>query len=367
MASADIKNMYLNVKLAEQEQTYFGFSITDTNGETIFYVMTSIPFGYAPAAAEMEDLIRPLRVTLHKLSVDISFYIDDSLNVGRSVTRCGSFFKLSLNFLGNSGWIMAAEKLTAPTTKIYYLGFFMDSVLMRVFASEAKIANLIANIDLILDKNENIHNKQMAAILGSCAHLLTSHHNYVRIATRACQHLLGQSVESGGWDGHMDLNEHTRQELNICKIYLKQGNGNAIRRIRKDFHIVHPAQSTYSTDQWNPNESEESLIKMVSDSSSTQAFVFEGDQFRLVREYPFDLSEVEKSSTFRELAAVSRLFTHDTSYIKSIRGATLVWITDSQSLVHILTKGSRVQELQKIILNIVDQQIKYGKRYKKPD
>ena len=361
MASSDIKSMYLNVKLAPECTKYFGFQVPDINGKPMYFEMTRVPFGYGPATYEMNELVRPIQIKLHKIGVDASCYIDDNFNTGQTLVRCDSYDYLTVTFFGMSGWQMSASKCVPATTKILYLGFFIDSVLMRVFAPQIKIVRLIVNIDIVLRTSDVISNRDLASILGTLAHLLISHGNCLRLASRSSQHSLGNSVMKSDWNGYLSVTPQMVSELTICKTFLYSANGQPINTVRRDFHVIRPAPETYSIDNFNPSDEDRELIKIVSDASDRSSFVYEADTFRIVREYPFSLDEQSASSTLRELLSVERLFTQDNNYIQSIKGSTLAWLTDNSALTWILTRGSRREVLQNKLLKIAELQLKYGK------
>lgn len=360
MAATDIHQMYLNVRLAPECVGYFGFSITDVSGEDLYFVFLSIPFGYGPACAIMDDLITPLRVKLHQLSVDVTWYIDDSINIALSFQRCSDYQELTRVFSNGAGWILSLDKLVLPTTKILYLGFIIDSQVMKIFCPDRKVFQLIADLDYLMVNRDKVPHKLLAAALGSCAHMITSHSNVIRLVTRVNQHNLGVSVNQTGWNGHIDISDHMVKEMKLCQHFLISANGTAIRRHRKEFHIVRPAAMAYHMDDWDPDHSTRQLIHMVSDASNTCSYLYEADTFRITREYPFDMNEQQASSTMRELLSIHRLFINDVSYVQSISGMAILWHTDNQAVQHIMTKGSRIPALQSKVLEIAELQLKYG-------
>ena len=117
-------------------------------------------------------------------------------------------------------------------------------------------------------------------------------------------------------------------------------------------HIIRPAIQTLLLEDLDPNLAHLQKSVIVSDASESSAYVFECDSLSLIQEYPFSLSEQQQSSSMRELLAVHRVFVSMPDFIESKRGSQLVWVTDSQVMCYFLNKGSRVRNIQRIILDI---------------
>ncbi len=100
---------------------------------------------------------------------------------------------------------------------------------------------------------------------------------------------------------------------------------------------------------------------MVSDASNKSAYVFQADEFKIVADFPFDDDEAQASSTLRELSAIFKLLTCNEDFLNANKGRLILWLTDSQSLCHIMRRGSRVRQLQGMILKIFELQQKWGK------
>ena len=356
--------MYLHVELSPQSYRYFGFAIENEAGEVEYYYYRVIPFGYTRATTIMATLLRPIKVFLHTLSIDISWYVDDGGNIAITLRRCIAYQEFTFFTLAIAGWEIAAHKTQSPAQKVLYLGFWIETVSMRIFAPERKLAKLQADIDHIVAANKTkvtIPVKQTAGVLGMTAHLLQSHGEVLKIVTRESQHVLGCRVVDKGWHAFMNVTDRMVEELKLCKVYLTSSNGRPIRYEARETEIVKPYQKTYLLSDWNPSDNEKELLTMVSDASSSQAYVYQADSFKIVEEFPFDESESQASSTLRELSAIFKLLTKDDSFLRQNRGKVVLWMTDSQSLCFIMRRGSRVRELQAMVLKIYELQMKWGR------
>ena len=99
---------------------------------------------------------------------------------------------------------------------------------------------------------------------------------------------------------------------------------------------------------------------MVSDSSETKAFIYEADQLRVIQEYPFELDEQQQSSTFRELLAVYHIFLHNDRFLELNKGQAVAWLTDNRAVVSILQRGSRVDQIQQLAMDITISQVRHN-------
>ena len=223
LSSIDLKQMYLHVKINENFQQDFGFSIME-NGQIQWYYFVVVPFGIESATELMGQLIKPYKHYVHSRSCDLSCYIDDMIDVGHSYLKAFIMNNFIQKVLQMGGWELNRKKSTKfPTTKLLYLGFILDSLTMRVMAPLVKICKVIGYIDELILSHHNkkeIKNRFVAVILGNICHLLQSHGSVLRICTRHSQHKLGGSVTEKDWNGSMHTTEDMVREMLLVKHYL---------------------------------------------------------------------------------------------------------------------------------------------------
>ena len=172
----------------------------------------------------MAKLLRPIILFLHVRGIDLSYYVDDGITVQSSYVKCKAAHELTLFVLQNAGWEIALDKCTEkPCQTILYLGFYLCSKSMRIYAPQVKIDRLINAINTVFMDNNNMGSvpcKQLAQCLGVICHLLQSHGDILRIASRLTQHYLGLAVQSNGWNGQVIITEEMVRELKLCQEYL---------------------------------------------------------------------------------------------------------------------------------------------------
>ncbi len=177
-------------------------------------------YNLGPATALMDMLMQPIHFFLHSKSVDISTFVDDSISISISESRANTCLKIIKFVFQAAGWEIEDSKTVYPCQVIYYLGFILNSLTMTVTAPFLKLQSLADDINQVIEyfkREGKIVCKDMAHILGVCCHLLSSHGNIMRVATRGNQHALGLAVQDEGWDGFMILNDRLIWELHFIQ------------------------------------------------------------------------------------------------------------------------------------------------------
>lgn len=326
--------MYMHLKLQEAEKDNFGFSLPGPDGSSIYYRFTVLPWGLAPATYLMNVLISPISYYLHEMGVDFSIFIDDSGSAARSWIKCYTSHLFIQFIFQCAGWEVNKKKSsTFPSQQILYLGFVICTTTMRISAPYFKLLSLSRAINQILEdyhQHGKVPLRQLASILGTMCHLITSHHNVVRLATRQLQHAGGVVVQEQGWSGSIVLTDFLVQELEYSQSILFTHNGAPIKWQRMSIQVINPDQQTIHIESIDPLLVDRPRKIIVSDASISASFYYEADSFKLSREILHEASEAEQSSSLRELLAVSKMLQTEKAYLKEQRGKLLVWCTDSQ-------------------------------------
>ena len=92
-------------------------------------------FGISPAVFIVTSLTKPLISHLHKHGIKASIYIDDGRIVAQDEATARSQLKYSLLVFEKAGWNIQRSKTTPdPTQKLYFLGYWCDSLLLQYSA-----------------------------------------------------------------------------------------------------------------------------------------------------------------------------------------------------------------------------------------
>ena len=138
MASIDLKDAYYFVPIAQARQKYLKFQ-----WENKFYAFTCFPNGLAFCPCKFTKLLKPVYSVLRQLGHVSLPYIDDSFLQGDDYSCLGNVLD-TIRLLYYFGFLIHPEKsVLVPTQRLTFLGFILDSALMRIYMTPAKIAKVI--------------------------------------------------------------------------------------------------------------------------------------------------------------------------------------------------------------------------------
>ena len=200
-------------------------------------------------------------------------------------------------------------------------------------------------------RDEWLHNKRYAHILGNIVALLVSHGDYLRIFTRSSQHTLGVSVQEFGWQGACKIPKFVIDELEVLAQSLYKFNGQLAFQRKQQVTISTPIRTSYTISYDNSHFSEISAM-FCSDSSDFKSYTFNVDG-SVSYEVEFDDIQKESSSSFRELFSIYNAIVKKTHDFKKYAGGVVIWFCDNKAVEYFLTRGSRVQPLNKMIVEIM--------------
>ena len=357
MASFDLENMYFHVKLHPESIKYFGFSLPGEQGESIYYQFTIMCYGFNQAVQIATRITKPLKAWLHEQGIRAAQYLDDNLTLGKDKLDCEFKFKLSLLIFQLAGWKIQWKKTSKePEQRLLFLGFIIDTVQMKFFAAEEKLANiekLMVDFLMKIVFKCSFNSKDVAGLLGKIQSLRRSHGPVVGIMSRSTQHQLGKFVTKNDWTSGLVLNNQCFEELNALKNELKTSNGQFIQNsctAGKIFELEEVSRMVKTI------ETTENKVEnlMVSDASETSAFVYHDGQVELINDHEFDNFEKSTSSGHRELLAVIKTLESEqnSSFFTNLINRRLYWQTDSKNSFIFMSRGSRVPSIQKDVFKL---------------
>ena len=140
MASIDLKEAYYSVPIAKDHQKYLKFEW----GHTL-YQFTCFPNGLAFCPRKFTKLLKPIYFVLRRQGHISSPYIDDSYLQGSDYEDCVANIIATIHMFLSLGFIIHPTKsILIPTQKLVFLGFVLDSVLMRVYPTPEKSRKVIS-------------------------------------------------------------------------------------------------------------------------------------------------------------------------------------------------------------------------------
>ncbi len=96
------------------------------------------------------------------------------------------------------------------------------------------------------------------------------------------------------------------------------------------------------------------------DASDLESYAFKAGDCHLVSNYLFSPSESQMSSGARELLAIVKSFETFSEFFQSNSNSVIFWCTDSMCAYSYLKHGSRIPEIQKLLISIKELEYKHN-------
>ena len=139
MASIDLKGAYYSVPIAQVHQKYLKFQ-----WENKLYAFTCFPNGLEFCFRKFTKLRKPVYSVLRQLGHASSPYIDDSYLQGDDYYSCLANVIDTVRLIHYLVFLIHPGKsVLVPTQRLIFLGFILDSVLMRIYMTPDKVAKVI--------------------------------------------------------------------------------------------------------------------------------------------------------------------------------------------------------------------------------
>ena len=149
MAKLDIKDAYYSVPIRDRDQKLLKFMF---DGELLKFV--ALPNGYTKGPRKFTKLLKPIWAKLREKGITLIAYLDDIIVLGWNKEVCRDNIITVLQTLQAYGFVLHPTKSDLnPVTCIEFLGFIIDSILMRVYLPEEKKAALKTLCTDTIDKN----------------------------------------------------------------------------------------------------------------------------------------------------------------------------------------------------------------------
>lgn len=161
MASVDLRHAYYSVPIAEEHRKYLRFS-----WQNKLYEYTSLPNGICCAPRLYTKLMKPVYATLRKNGHTNAGYIDDSLLAADSYETCECNVKDTVALMTHLGFVIHEGKsVLIPTTKILFLGNWIDSVSMTVTLPIEKVHSIVLECRKLYNSRQ-VSIRYVAKVLG---------------------------------------------------------------------------------------------------------------------------------------------------------------------------------------------------------
>jgi len=223
MCSLDLKDAYLSVSIAQEDRKYLRF-LWDGR----IFEFTCLPFGLCSAPRTFTKLLRPVMAHIRSRGVRTIIYLDDILIMHQSRASLLQEVVKVTNLLMTLGFtVNYGKSQTSPTQQLQFLGFLVDSRLMKLFLPQEKIAD-ITQVCADFLKQQSLTIRQLSQLLGK----MTAATPAVLSAPVRFRHLQQLRINSfkkfESFNRLVTLNEKTMEELRWWKNQLTAWNGKDI-------------------------------------------------------------------------------------------------------------------------------------------
>jgi hypothetical protein len=325
MVSFDLKSGYHHVDINPVFQQYLGCAWDDK-----YYMYGSLPFGLSSSGLVFTKVLKELVKRWRALAIPIVLYLDDGIIIADTFEKAKQYGGIVKHDLEQAGFVINEQKSCwDPTQKLNWLGFTLDSKENIFEVPQDKIDRLKCAIFGNLVNRHRCSARLLASTLGKITCLFHALGQVVYLMTKNAQIWIAQN---DSWGNKSALPESVLVELRFW-----HANIDAVQRM--------PLEKPLSC-----------FTKIIfSDASATGcgAFVKNCGGTSLI--HYWTPHEKLQSSTWRELKTVE---VYMRAKISELAGLAIKWYTDNQGVPRVIFKGSMVQNLQELALEIFEMCIK---------
>ncbi|KAK3094975.1 hypothetical protein FSP39_008608 [Pinctada imbricata] len=239
MVKVDLKDAYLSILIHEDHRKYLRF--LNSEGQTLQF--RSLPFGLASGPRLFTKIMKPLVAFLRRIGIRLVIYLDDILIMNQSQDALQRDRDSLIWILQNLGFVINWKKSQlTPTQNLEFLGFLIDSVMMKVTLPENKIHKILDKCNQALNKRE-ITIQELSSLVG----LLNASRDaivpttlYVREMQmhQTKQLLLGKNFQS-----KIKLSKACKEEIKWWINHVQEHNGKQLLKPSPDLMIESDASN----------------------------------------------------------------------------------------------------------------------------
>ena len=223
MAKLDLSTAYDCVFVHLDDRIILQFQYND-----VTYQFRCFPNGLSEAPILFTRLLDPIKFILGKLGIKFVSYLDDMLLMHQdpSVLRCQ--VSLVVQLFVNLGFVINSEKsIATPTQSLNFLGFNLDSVLMKVSLPGKKLVKIQSTCSNLCSRSL-VSRRDLAKLLG---HFTAASVPIVPapLHYREIQRLVIRVADTKRWDQLIQLSSLSRIELSWWIHQAPDWNGSPIR------------------------------------------------------------------------------------------------------------------------------------------
>jgi len=354
----DLKSAFFHIKIRENQIKFLGAAYENESGETIYFKFLYLPFGLGSAVHCITKMFKPVNAYLHKIGIRHSIYIDDGRSLAETKEQAIEDFDKIFLTLEKAGWVIEREKSDNKEDIDQvkeYLGFIIDTRLMRVWLSERKRENIVKTVKETIEGAQRLMKaKTLARCIGLVVAAEPALGSIVPISLRASYSQLESAVENRGWGTSLLLNPEAVEGLKFLIDNLSKFEGAAIRTSGTAISllsILGPPSEFMKRAVIDCHIPQENKQIWASDASGFGVCSYSLDT-KIKFMAGLTQEEMRFSSGHRELLAVLKTLQMVHATVRDPKPTTVFWITDSENLAAFLKKGSSKAHIQKDVFKV---------------
>ena len=210
MASVDLRHAYYTIPIKIEHRKYLRFT---WKGK--LYEYTCLPNGLSACPRIFTMLLKPIYAKLIELGYVVFPYIDDSFIIADTKDECGEAVQAVCSEFQDAGFTIHEKKsVLVPSTKIKFLGFWIDSVRMEVSLTKEKINKFRSFAEALLAPPRKKKIRKVAVLLG----LMTAYSQGLQYGSAHIKSLeIDKNVAlrkaRGNFENQMVISEHGLQDI----------------------------------------------------------------------------------------------------------------------------------------------------------
>lgn len=227
--SIDLRDAYYSVSVSQPDRIFLRFTWRDQ-----LYQFCALPMGLASSPQIFTKVCKVVLTHLRKLNVTIVGYIDDLLIISKNQQESEKDIRLVIQVFQYLGFIINENKsVFTGTTKIKFLGFWLDSMAMKVTLTIKRASKLKNQCVYVLHHDKPLI-RDVARVLGLIQSAIPAT-IYGKLHFRNLEFNKTAALQrsQGDFDVPMKINELAKQELvwwitnvfqSFGKIYVESPN-----------------------------------------------------------------------------------------------------------------------------------------------
>ena len=388
----DVASAFHNVLMHKSAYKYLCFK-----WKGIVYCFKSLPFGIASAPWVWTQISKEPVKVFRSNGISVIHYMDDFPSAALTAEKARRDFAFLIQFLRKCGFKLELEKKCIgwdnPLSRFTALGFDIDLENQKFVVPEKKILALKDLIKVLQDVAQANHNlvdaKKVSSVAGRVVSMSLALGGVARMRTRCLYKCIGVRETAKDWRAPCLLTKGAHGELRFWVEQIDRLNGRAIAQVYPPRHIEMCAATDAGDKriggfiQLPPDVSPDVRAKVVAaakESGATCAVAHDVEDCLddgVDVSYSMGPKERARSSTWRELFGVLRILQ---CFASLLRGLTVRLYVDNVgtafslggkvqgqsqkgkliSFVESFYGGSRIEENQELVAEIVDLAVEYN-------